>query len=291
MSAGGDTLKGAAGGAGLGTSIMPGVGTAIGAGVGGLLGYLGSNDDAADEKAKRDAYYEQIRNRQAPQAGAAAQSGLSGFRNNQQDLISRLEALSKGQGPSLAAEQMRAATDRNQAAQASMANSGRGGGMAAINAANNMGRLGAQSAQDSMMGRIQEQQMALGQLGGAIGQGRGQDEANSQFNALQTNYRDQANLQAKLQTMGYNDAQIRSIMEMNQAQANQPTVGDQLMSGGAGALSMWASNQNKAPGGQGGMPGYPQWGNYQGPGNPSPGPVTQPNTGFMGNPNIPDRNR
>lgn len=261
------TLGGAATGAGIGTIIMPGVGTAIGAGIGGLAGgiagYFGSNNDADEQRKRLEQERLRILGRQAPQAGMASQAGLSGFRDNQQELVQRLDALSRGQGPSLAAEQMRAATDRNQAAQASFANSGRGGGMSAINASNNMGRLGAVAAQDSMAGRIAEQQGALSQLGGAINQGRTSDEASSQFNAQQQNFRDQANLEAKLRTMGLNDEQIRATLMQQQAQANQPTLGDQLMAGGAGSLAMIASQQ-KGGAQSGGMPGYPQWGNYRG---------------------------
>jgi hypothetical protein len=48
-------LSGGAGGAGIGSAILPGVGTAIGAGIGGLAGLLGAQltDDEDDKKRKR----------------------------------------------------------------------------------------------------------------------------------------------------------------------------------------------------------------------------------------------
>ena len=98
--------------------------------------------------------------RTAPQAGPAAMGQTSDFRGNQQDLISRLEALSKGQGPSLAAEQLRQATDRNMGQQASIAQSGRGNAaLAGLTAANQGAQLGQQAASDSAVARIAEQQI------------------------------------------------------------------------------------------------------------------------------------
>jgi hypothetical protein len=198
------------------------------------------------DKIKGRGSFQQTPGRAAPQAGPAQLAQTSGFRDNQQELISRLEALSKGQGPSLAAEQLRQATDRNMKQQASIAQSGRGNAaLAGITASNASAGLGAQAASDSAVARIAEQQMALQQLGGAIGQGRGQDQDLSQFNALQQNYRDQFNIEAQLRARGLDDAAIQAILQMKQAaaankQAN--SFGNQLMAGGAGLLSMTGTN-------------------------------------------------
>lgn len=200
------------------------------------------NGNPADaQKRQMEEYMRQVQNRGAPQAGQAQQSAMSGFRSNQQDLISRLEAMSKGQGPSLAMEQLRAATDRNNAVQAGMANSGRGGPLAHLTAANNMGRLGAQSAQDSASARIAEQQMALGMLGQNIQAGRGADEDITKFNALQTNFRDQFNVEAQLRARGLDDEAIARIMQQQTMLNSRPTFGDQLMGGGAGLMSLGAT--------------------------------------------------
>lgn len=184
--------------------------------------------------------------RGTPQAGPASVAQTSGFRQNQADLISRLEALSKGQGPSLAAEQLRQATDRNMKQQASIAQTGRGNAaLAGITAAGNSAQLGQQAASDSAVARIAEQQMALSQLGGAINQGRVSDQDLSQFNALQQNYRDQFNIEAQLRARGLDDEAIARILQMKMAAASRPTFGDQLMGGGAGLLALGATNNKK----------------------------------------------
>jgi hypothetical protein len=187
-----------------------------------------------------------------PQAGPAQTAATSDFRTNQQDLIARLEAMSKGQGPSLAAEQLRQATDRNMKQQSSIAQGGRGNAaLAGIQASSMSGQLGAQAASDSAVARIAEQQMALQHLGQNIGTGREQDQSLSQFNALQQNYRDQFNVEAQLRARGMNDEQIRAIMQMKMASAQaaqQGSLGNQLMGGGAGLLSLYGTQQkgNKA---------------------------------------------
>lgn len=247
----GDTFKGAAGGAALGASVgsvVPGVGTAIGAGIGalggGLLSYFGGSDENDQQKQFLQQYRDQILQRQAPQAGPASMAATSGFRANQQNHIGRLEAIASGQGPSLAGEQLKQANERNVANQLSVAQSGRGNpALANLVAANNIGQLGQSTAQQSAIARIAEQQMALGQLGGAIQGGRGLDEQTAQFNAQQQNFRDQANLEAKLRTMGLNDEAIASIMRQQTTVNNIPTLGDQLLAGGIGALGMYAGQR------------------------------------------------
>jgi hypothetical protein len=51
----------------------------------------------------------------------------------------------------------------------------------------------------------------------------------------------QANLEAKLRMQGFNDQQIREMLAQMGGQANRPTTGDQMLAGGAGALSFAAS--------------------------------------------------
>lgn len=253
MGRAGEGLKGAAGGAMTGAaigSVVPGVGTAIGAGIGalggGLLGAFGGGEDD-EQKRLLEEYRKQIMGRQAPQLGPASLASTSGFRTNQQNLIGRLEAMAGGQGPSLVAEQARQNMDRNQAAASSVAQSGRGNPtLANLVAANNVGNFNQASAGQAAVGRVAEQQMALGQLGGAVQAGRGADDEQSRFNALQQNYNAQSNLEAKLRTMGLNDQAILAVMgqvnQINQA----PTTGDALLAGGAGSLGMFAGQMGGA---------------------------------------------
>lgn len=237
----GDFVKGAAGGAMTGGSIGGPWGAAIGGIGGGLLGMFGGGDP--NQQAMEE-WRKTLMNRQAPQSAAASQSAQSGFRDSQQGLIRRLEALSRGEGPSLAAEQLKAATDRNMAGQQSIAQSGHGNAaLANIVAANNMQNLGQGAAQQAAQARIAEQQMALQQLGANVTAGRGADEANSQFNAQQTNYGNRDNLEAKLRTMGMNDQSILGTFGQQNAAAGRPGLGDQLLAGGSGALGMWAGQR------------------------------------------------
>lgn len=249
----GQGLKGAGGGAMAGFSVGGPVGALIGGGLG-LLGGFGGGESEAEkqQRARLEALYAQM-GQGGPQAGPAAQGAYSSFRNNQSGLISRLEALSQGQGPSLAAQQFREATDRNQAAQASMANSGRGGPMAAFQAANNSALLGAQAAQGSAAARIQEQQMALNQLGLTLHGARGADEDMNRFNAGQQNFMSQANLNAAMQNQA-NRLQVLGMLGGQNAQTqNRPGLGDQILAGGAG-FSSWYSGNQALNRGMGGVP-------------------------------------
>ncbi len=211
-------------------------------GVEGFLNDLFGTEERGDYQGRLKQYLEAYNQRQAPQLGAAQTASASGFAANQGDLIRRLEALSQGRGPSLAAQQMKMATDRNQAGAASLAAGGRGNpALAGIQASNMSGQLGAQAAGQAAAARIQEQQMALSQLGGTLNQARTRDEGLSQFNALQQNYRDQANLEAKLRTMGMNDGQIAAILGQLGQAAYQPTTAERGMAGAAGLAGMGIS--------------------------------------------------
>jgi len=246
MGKGGDTAKGAAGGAATGAAIGGPWGAAIGGVAGGLLGYFGSGDNDQNKQLAEE-YRKQVAAREAPQINPSqvGQAATSGFRANQQGLINRLEAMSAGRGPSVAGEQLKMATDRNTATQQSIAQSGRGNAtLANIVAANNSNNFGQGAAQQAALARISEQQMALGQLGQATSSARGMDEQTAQFNAQQTNFANQANLEAKLRTMGLNDAAILNVMNQVNGMNLQPSMGDQILAGGVGALGTWAGNRN-----------------------------------------------
>jgi hypothetical protein len=124
----------------------------------------------------------------------------------------------------------------------------------AMQAANNMGLLGAQAAQGAATSRIAEQNMALGHLGGALTSARGMDENMNQFNAGQKNQVALANLDARLRQMGMDDkARMEILGQLGAANTNfrnQASFGDQMMAGGAGMFSMGAtqSAQSKAAG-------------------------------------------
>ena len=244
------TVQGAFGGAGTGAAVGGAIGGPIGAGIGAgagaLLGGLGSFFGGGDswETKRKKALYDQIQNRGAPQADFGPNSQYSDFRSNQANLIAHLEAMSNGQGPSLAAQQLKAATDRNIANQQALAQSGQGNATAgAFQAANNSAQLGAQAAQDSASARIAEQQMALSQLGQNINFGRSSDETTNRFNIEQANQMRLANLDAQLKTMGYNDQARAAILGLNNGGGGGPGLGSSLLAGGAGALGQYLNNR------------------------------------------------
>lgn len=255
----GNAGQGAAGGALAGAavgSIVPGLGTGIGALVGGGLGALGGffgdqgTNPLEDELRRLQQGYG---NRAAPQMGPASQAHNSFFRNNQAQLVRMLEAQASGRGPSLAAAQFEAATDRNARQQQSLAAGTRGpnAAMAQFQAMNNTAALGQQAAQDAGAARIAEQQMAMQQLGMTLHSARGADEQTSRFNASAQNEQMQANLEAKLRAMGINDsAQLQAIML--RLQGRGPSMGQQILAGGAGAFGMASGAGMFSRGGGGG---------------------------------------
>lgn len=216
-------LGGGLGGAGLGGPW----GGLVGAGLGALGGMFGGNQQ--DEYRRR--LEAEMSGMRAPQMGPAAQGQNSFFRQNQANLIGRLEALASGQGPSLAQAQLDAATERNQRGQQAFAAGARGpnAAMAQFQAANNMAGLGAQAAQDATAARIAEQQMALQQLGLTIHGARGSDEDMSRFNAGQRNDVGLANMNSQ-----QNNNQLRmQLLQMLGGMSGGPTLGEQLLAGGA----------------------------------------------------------
>lgn len=240
----GEGLKGAAGGALAGGGLGGPYGAAIGGGLGLITGFFGGeSDNDAKTRQMLMNYYKQVQGRAPVQLGATQYGSTSaGVRNQQQSLADQLSAISSGRGPSLAEQQLRSATDRNVAQQASFANSGRGGPMAAGRAANNAARLGAQAGQDASVARIAEGNQARQLLGLNLHGMREQDEGMSRFNAAQGNEASQAQMWANLKARGMDDEMIMRVIGglqgQNAAQAGQPTLGDQVLSGGAGLYSM-----------------------------------------------------
>mgnify|MGYP001572491497 CR=1 FL=1 len=226
-------LQGAAGGAMAGTSIGGPVGGLVGGGLGllgGLFGGDGSDPEVEANRQRMLQFYNQL-----GQQGPAAQAGYSDFRGNQANLISNLEAQASGRGPSLAGEQLKAATDRNSKQQMGLAQTGAGNPAAAgMMAQNNIAQLGAQSAQDAAQARIQEIYNAQNLLGLNIQSGRGADEGINTFNAQQTN-------------MGRSDlnrTRAGLLMGgMGQGSRGGPSMGEQILAGGGG---MYGQSQQMA---------------------------------------------
>lgn len=289
MGAGGDALKGAMGGAALGSTI-PGIGTLVGAGAGGLLGALGSyigggpQNPGQSEIDRMNALYDQLGNRTP--LGPAAQAGYSGFRGDQRGYINQLQALANGQGPSLATNMLNQATadaTNNQYAQAAGARGN--ASLANRSAANSAAMLQGQAAQAGANARVQEQLGALGMLGGTIQGARGQDEGLGMFNTGQTNQmrmtdaqlaqmNNQLRLQALMGAMG-------GQMQGSQIAQQQPGWGDYLMAfgGGLGQARGFGQQGQQQQGQGGGLGGYNYFPGIQGN---QPNPVGYPSQQWNG---------
>jgi hypothetical protein len=245
----GQGVQGAMGGAMAGSMFGP-WGTAIGGGLGLLGGLLGGGGSGGYEDELHQ-LAQKYGSMQAPQAGPAATGQYSKFRANQAGLISQLEAMARGEGPSAATLQMREAMDRAAAAQSSAA-AGAGGrgvnaGAALRNATNQTAAVQAQGARDTGLMRVNEQMGAIGQLGGAINAGRAADEGMNQFNAQQQNAMAQANLEAKLRSMGITSAAQFQALQMAMGAAG-PGLGTQILAGGAQAfpsILQWQHQQGQ----------------------------------------------
>lgn len=199
-------------------------------GISNPFGGLFQHGDAKQMGMLQD-YYNEVLRRQQAQMGPAQQAGYSGFRQNQTDLVHRLEAMASGQGPSLAAQQFQQATDKNLRQQNSLAAGGRGGPLARLTAANNTAGFGLDAAQGAALGRTNEQMGAIQQLGGVINQGRQSDEGVGMFNAQQGNQVGMANLDARLKQMGIDDATRLGILQQMYGQSQAPSMFDKLLSG------------------------------------------------------------
>lgn len=228
----GDILQGATGGA-LGGSALGPVGAVGGGILGALGGYLGGG---GDDDARRK-YLGQVDSRTAPQSQYTT-SAYSGFRGNQADLIRQLEAQARGEGPSLSREMLNAGLDRSAKQQQSMVAGGRGNpALMGMVAANNMGQASAQANQDAALARVQEQKAALEQLGLSLYGARGADEETNRFNAQQFNMNSANNADNRLRLMALND-QAHAGMA-----GNTPSVGSQILAGGAGLRSWYDAQQ------------------------------------------------
>ena len=177
----------------------------------------------ADRDARLGQLEQQWGQRQAPQAqtpgiGGFQDSGASSFRGDQQALFDQLRARATGQD-SLSQMQLRdnlGANIRQQQAMAASARPGQGA-LAARSAAQQMGQMGAGLSGQQAMAGIQERQGAQNLLGGMLGQARGQDISQGQFNASQQNQRQMALAQMLAQNQQFNAGARQAQMGMNQA--------------------------------------------------------------------------
>jgi hypothetical protein len=194
---------------------------------------------------------------QAAQMDGGAQQQL---RDQQSALANALMAQASGQGPSLAQQQLKQATDRGiqqqMAAAAAQGGAGRGGALLALN--NQASQARQQAASDSAGLALNEQLGARNQLGQVLAGARGQDMAYAGQNAQLQQQTNLANQQAEMQQRGMNDnlvsfytqqgmslaqAQQQAAMQLQQLQVQQNLGMNQIA---AGAYSDAAKNRQAA---------------------------------------------
>jgi hypothetical protein len=152
-----------------------------------LFGGLGQPTNSSDPQyAATNPQQGAINGMLGQHAATVDPSQQAAFRNLQMNQALQLQRIASGQqqgaGELAAQRQVQQAI----AAQQGMAHMARGGQNAALamrGAANNAAGIGLQGAGQSQQAALQDQQMAQGQLTGALGQGRGQDIGLASTNA------------------------------------------------------------------------------------------------------------
>jgi hypothetical protein len=181
--------------------------------------------------------------RQGASAGPAAQtfattgnaahvdgSQQAAFRGQQLGLAGQLAQTAAGQGPSIAGEQLRQATDRNVSQLRAQAASQRGGGSALASRAlmDTQASMGQEAGANAAIMRAQEAQNAQGQLGSLLAQGRSSDIDYAGQNAQLSQQMGLANMTAVNDANNAN-AQLRQQMSLadQAAQMQQRGMNDQ----------------------------------------------------------------
>jgi hypothetical protein len=165
--------------------------------------------------------------RVGPQAQAAQmdtyQQGQ--WRNQQNSLAQALAAQANGDGPSLAQNQLRQATDRSMAQALAMQASQRGAGShtAMRDISNQRAAIAQQANMDSANLRMAEQMQARNQLGQVLTGARGQDIALAGQQAQFQQQTSLANMDSQLKQRGLNDqlTQYYTTQGLSLAQAQQ----------------------------------------------------------------------
>jgi hypothetical protein len=137
-------------------------------------------------------------------------------RGGQQQLAADLLAASRGQGPSVAQEQLRQGAEKNLAGAVALTNSTRGMGGAAAAGQLQAARaqVGQQMASDAALLRAQEVTQARGQLGGVLGDVRQADLATASQQAQLEQQAGLANQQASLEDQARKDQLTREYIAM-----------------------------------------------------------------------------
>lgn len=219
-------LGGAMGGGATPLGPLGAIGGGLLGGLGGLFGGDGKDQMTEDARRRLLALGGQDIN--------AAQAGMSDQRGRQLNYLDQLQALSQGQGPSLAKEMLKDSMKQAEAGQQSVAAgaTGRGVGAGASyrSAAGMVGSMGQAAQRTGAMARAQEQLGALSMLGQNIASTRGSDENMNTFNTQQTNNMAEASRRMRLEALMGGG----KLAGMGQTSS----LGDQIGAGGANMFAL-----------------------------------------------------
>lgn len=150
------------------------------------------------------------------------QSQSNAARAQTQSLADALAAQARGEGPSIAQNQLRQATDRSLAQTLAAAQAAPGNPvLAARNAMNQQAQINRGAAMDSAMLRNQEQLNAQGQLGSVLNSMRGQDLQAAGQNLASA-------LQSRGQNMDYSQGMFGQMNDLETFGAGLGAKGEQL---------------------------------------------------------------
>ena len=168
------------------------------------------------------------------------------FRQGQAQLAAQLQAQAAGQGPSLATQQLKQATDRNIAQQAAAAAAAGGNSaLAQRNLSQNAAQLGRSAAADAAQMRIQEQLAAREQLAGVLAGARGQDIGLAQAQAQLQQQINLANQQAGNQ---FGLANMEALNQFALEQARLQQQGRQFDVGAANEFALQRAQMQQQAG-------------------------------------------
>lgn len=192
--------------------------------VGDAYGWLSSNKGDTQANKDRDEILNPFLNRGNPYINTQMQPGQQ--QGNYNALISMLTQRANGQGPSLAMDAYRTASDNAMAQQMALGNSGNPA--AARQAAMNLGNIQQGMASGLSNARNQEMVSAAGQLGGAIGAADQSLLARDQMGYNRERANQEAWLELMRQRMGLTKGQMQGKSNMDQVGGIGQGIGQML---------------------------------------------------------------
>lgn len=162
-------------------------------------------------------YLQQFTNRQAPMMNTGMSNQARGQQGRLADMLFANAAGTRPGAGELAVQRQVGNANAAQTAQASMAR-GADSALAMRNAARNQAEIGVNGAGQAAIAQMQDQQGAVGQLGGLLGMQRQQDIATAGANQQAQMQQQQLQLSALAQMLGVDQAALQQDLAKRQLQ-------------------------------------------------------------------------